>query len=377
MPMTKDYYDILGVDRNADAKTIKAAYRRLARECHPDVNPDDPEAEERFKELSQAYAVLSDPEKRAAYDRFGPDFASRAGTDGAQYTWQGSGAPGPFGAEDFGGLGDLFETLFGGAMGGRTATASQAKPQRGRNLEQEIWVDFADAVFGAEQSLRIEFDEDCERCSGQGYSYRVCPSCGGTGADRSRRSLVGMAPCSDCRGSGQIPDRRCESCHGTGVHHRSRRVSVKIPAGVRTGSKVRVRGEGMAGTNGGPRGDLILTVHVRDHHFFGREGDDLTCEVPVTYAEACLGAEITVPTKEGRAKLKVPAGTQSGRVLRLRGMGVPHLNGSGCGDQLVTIRVSVPTKLSREARRLIEELDKELKEDPRAGIPMEGLRRGG
>jgi molecular chaperone DnaJ len=374
VPMTKDYYDILGVDRSADEKAIKAAYRRQARECHPDVNPDDPQAEERFKELSQAYAVLGDPQKRAAYDRYGHDFASRTGNGGTQYTWQEAGGPGPFAGGDVGGFGDLFETLFGGGMGGATATR-QARPERGRSLEQDIAVDFADAIFGTEESLRIELDEPCEDCSGHGYSYRACPSCGGTGADASRRSMLGMAPCSECRGSGEIPDRRCEPCRGTGTRHRSRRVSVKIPAGVQDGSRVRVRGEGMAGLNGGPRGDLILTVRLKEHSFFGRKGDDLTCEIPVSFAEACLGAEITVPTKDGRAKLKVPAGTQSGRIMRLRGMGAPHLNGSGTGDQLVTIRVSVPTKVGREARRLIEELDKEINDDPRAGIPMEGLRR--
>lgn len=374
MPMTKDYYDILGIERGADEKAIKAAYRRLARECHPDVNPDDPGAEERFKELSQAYAVLADPQKRAAYDRYGHDFASRAGDGGAQYTWQSSGGPGPFGPSDAGGLGDLFETLFGGGTGGHAATR-QARPERGRSLERDIVVDFADAVFGTEQSVRIELDEPCEDCSGHGYSYRSCPSCNGTGADAARRTFLGMSPCAECRGAGEVPDRRCEGCRGTGTRHRSRRVSVTIPAGVQDGSRVRVRGEGMAGVAGGPRGDLMLTVRTKEHSFFGRKGDDLTCEVPVSFAEACFGAEITVPTKDGRAKLKVPPGSQSGRVLRLRGMGVPHLNGSGTGDQLVTLRVSVPTKVSREARKLIEEFAKEIDEDPRSGMPTEGLRR--
>ncbi|MBD3173967.1 MAG: molecular chaperone DnaJ, partial [Armatimonadia bacterium] len=241
--------------------------------------------------------------------------------------------------------------------------------------EQEVSVDFADAVFGTEESLRIELDEPCEDCSGQGYSYRACPACGGTGADRAQRSVLGMAACSECRGSGQIPDTRCEACRGSGTQHRSRRVSVKIPAGVRDGSRIRVRGEGMAGVHGGPRGDLILIARVGSHPFFGRKDDDLTCEVPVSFSEACLGAEISVPTKDGRAKLKVPAGTQSGRVLRLRGMGVPHLNSSGTGDQLVTIRVSVPAKLSKSARQLVEQLDDEIREDPRADVPTEGLQR--
>lgn len=375
MTAAKDYYAVLGVPRNADEKTVKAAFRRLARECHPDVNPGDPTAEERFKELGEAYAVLSDPEKRAAYDRFGPDFAA----------WQAGGA-GPAGYQgtytthveygDLGDIGDLFETLLGG--GGRRASGGfgrRTARARGEVLQRDIDITFETALFGGTEVLRVELDEPCPNCDGLGTRYQPCSACGGTGRDRSRRNLLVAASCQTCAGRGEVPGDRCAECRGSGAAHRSRRVEVDIPAGVKTGSQIRVRGEGMAGTRGGERGDLMLRVRVGKHAFFDRSGDDITCEVPVTFAEAALGAEITVPTKDGRATLRVPPGTQSGQTLRLRGMGFPKLRGGGTGDQLVTVKVVVPKKLSRKARELVEELGREANDDPRAHLANVRLRK--
>jgi len=370
MPATKDYYDVLGVPRNADEKTIKSAYRHLARECHPDVNPGDPQAEERFKYLNEAYTVLSDGDKRAAYDRFGPDFAKwqngapPGGPGGVRWEYQSTG--------QFGDIGDLFETLLGGM--GRRASPRRSR-QKGRDLEKELEISFGTSVFGGAETLRVELDEPCAACDGQGVHHRTCQACGGSGADQSRRSVIGPAPCRECGGSGEVPTDRCTECRGTGAAHRSRKVEVKIPAGVKIGSKVRVKGEGLAGTGGSPRGDLILNIKVGDHAFFGRKGDDLTCEVPISFAEAVLGAEIMVPTKEGRAALKMPSGTQNGQTFRLRGMGAPKLGGSGCGDQLVTVRIAVPRKASKRTRELVAELKRELPDDPRADIGDCLLRR--
>jgi len=363
MPATKDYYEILGVPRDADEKAIKSSYRHLARECHPDVNPGDPQAEERFKDLSEAYSVLSDPEQRAAYDHFGPDFAKwqngapTGGPGGARWEYQTTG--------QYGDIGDLFETLLGGM--GRRSSPRHSR-QKGRDLQKELEIGFAASVLGGIETLRVELDEPCAACDGQGVHHRACQVCGGSGADQSKRSVLGPAPCRECGGSGQVPTDRCTECRGSGAAHRSRKVEVTVPAGVKTGSKVRVKGEGLAGTGGSPRGDLILDIKVRSHPFFGRKGDDLTCEVPISFAEAVLGGEIMVPTKDGRAALKIPAGTQNGQTFRLRGMGAPRVGGSGSGDQLVTVRIAVPKKASKRVRELAEELRRDLPDDPRAGL---------
>ncbi len=372
MPATKDFYDLLGVTRDADEKTIKSAYRRLARECHPDVNPNDPGAEERFKSLSEAYHVLSDPQRRAAYDHYGPEYAS--------YQGNGGGGPQPDfsdmfrrGTGPFADLGDIFETLLGGAS--QRAPHGRGGRRDGANLERDLEIDFATSVFGGTETLRVELDEPCPACDGMGVHYRRCEACGGTGVQQGQRGMFGMAVCPACGGRRQVPGDRCTECRGSGAVHRSRRVEVKVPAGVRDGSRVRVRGEGLAGTGGGSRGDLVLVIRVRPHAFFRREGDDLACEAPVSFTEAALGAEITVPTKDGRATLKIPAGTQSGQVFRMRGLGPPRLKGPGCGDQLVTVRVAVPKKLSKQARKTVEELARELTDDVRAGLEEHTLRR--
>lgn len=364
MPATKDYYELLGVPRTADEKAIKSAYRKLARQCHPDVSPDDPGAEERFKQVSEAYAVLSDPEKRASYDRYGPGFEGfqQASSPPPGY----NGGPFQYQSTSFGDLGDLFENLLGGGAGRRGATKPARSP--GATLEKPLAVSLATAVFGGTEVLRLEIDEPCSTCDGMGVSYEPCPTCAGSGTDRTRRGMLGPAACGTCGGRGQVPGERCAACRGSGRAGRSRRVEVKIPPGVRTGSKIRVKGEGRAGTGGGTRGDLVLIIDVESHPFFGRDEDDLTCEIPVSFAEAALGAEISVPTRDGRATLKIPPGTQSGQVFRLRGMGVPRLKGGGHGDQLVSVRITAPKKLSRKARDLVEQLAREVPEEPRESL---------
>lgn len=373
MPATKrDYYEVLGVPRDADDKALKSAYRKLARECHPDVRPGDATCEERFKEISEAYSVLSDQEKRSAYDRFGHGFENYQGGPTPPPGWGSGGNGQATYAGDASMFGDLFEQLLGG---GRRA-AQRPERAEGRNLERSLPIRFETAIFGGSETLRLEMDEPCSACDGMGLHYVPCSACGGSGVSRGgARGIFGAAPCPSCGGRGQTPGDRCTECRGSGRVERKRRVEVKIPPGVRTGSKIRVKGEGLPGTGGAPRGDLVLSVEVAPHSFFGREDDHLTCEVGVTFSEAALGASISVPTRDGRATLKVPPGTQSGQVFRLRGMGAPRLKGGGHGDQLVTVKIVAPKKLSRKAHELLEELAKETAEDPRAGLEGVALER--
>lgn len=366
----KDYYEVLGVSRDATEKEIKTAYRRLARKYHPDVNAEDPKAADRFKEINEAYSVLSEPEKRRQYDRFGHDWEQWARA-------QAQGGPGPgfpgggFTVEGAGDWSDLFETLFTGARFSEAQQRRHRAPAAGQNVEERIDVTLPEAVLGTTKTVHLELEDPCGECRGEGYRQATCGSCGGTGRDSSHRTgMLGLpVSCSACGGRGTVPSGRCAACRGTGRVHRSRRVEVKIPPGVRTGSQIRVAGEGMASPDaGGSRGDVILVVGVLENGFFQRRGDDLVCEVSVTFAEASLGAEIRVPTKEGRVKLTIPPGSQSGQVFRLAGLGVPHLKGGGTGDQLVRITVTVPKRVSRRARELIEELAQEQPENPRAEI---------
>lgn len=375
----KDYYKLLGVERNAAEKDIKAAYRKLARKYHPDVNPGDKEAEEKFKQISEAYEVLNDKEKRAKYDLYGDQWkrASEQPPPGAGY-----GGYQTYGGQDFsydiggagaggaGGLGDLFETLFGGRMG----TQAEYEPARGEDLSYEIEITLEDAYNGATRSIAITAPEPCPTCHGGGAAPgskpESCPTCHGSGKIRGGFGglMGGGSSCPTCGGTGTVPSAKCPSCRGTGEVTRRRNVDVKIPKGVREGQKIRLAGQGAPGPRGRGRGDLYLVVHLRKHPFFERKDDDLYCEVPVSFPEASLGAEIQVPTMTSRVTMKIPAGTQCGQTLRLSGMGMPHLRDSGSGDEYVKIKIAVPKRPSEEERKLIEELRALRPENPRASL---------
>jgi molecular chaperone DnaJ len=350
----RDYYEILSVEREASDQQIKSAYRKLALRYHPDRNPGDGEAEERFKEAAEAYAVLADREKRALYDRFG-----HAGVSGA-----GAGAGGfdPTVFADFGdifsGLGDIFG--FGDIFGGRRRRGG---PQRGADLRYDLEISFEESFDGSETSIQIPREETCETCSGSGAAAgskpEVCTTCRGTGQLRYQQGFLTVArPCSNCRGTGQVISKPCQTCRGAGRIGRERKITVKIPPGIATGQRMRLYGEGEHGTVGGPPGDLYVVIHVQEHPFFHREGDDLYCEIPVTYPLLALGGELRVPTVKEEDELTIPAGTQPGARFKLRGKGMPSVSGRGKGDLYVIARVAVPKKLTREQKHLLEELAK-------------------
>jgi molecular chaperone DnaJ len=349
-----DHYETLGVDRTASAEEIKKSYRRLARKNHPDQNPDDPKAEERFKEISQAYDVLGDPDKRKDYDRGGGPFAG-----------------GGFDPSQFGGFGDVFSNLFGGARPGRGG--GPASPRRGRDLETEARIGFDTAVRGGEVRLTVSGSEACGDCSGsgakKGTSPQSCPACHGTGTQSQGQGLFSIAqPCGRCGGSGTVISDPCPSCSGTGARNRSRNLRVKIPAGVRDGSRIRLAGKGEAGVRGGESGDLYVVTRVAPSPVFKRKGENLEVEVPLTVTEAMLGAKVEVPTLDGRTKLKVPAGTAHGTVQRLRDAGPPKLGGKGRGDLHYRFIVDIPKDLSSEQREAVETLAHKLDSDPRADL---------
>jgi molecular chaperone DnaJ len=384
----KDYYAALGVPQDADAAAIKKAYRQLARDLHPDKNPGNADAEAKFKEVSEAYDVLSDPKRRAEYDEarrlFGAGGAgARAGFPGG---FPGAGGGGqPFDLGDLfgaatgagraagGGLGDLFGGLFGGgAAPGSARARSQAAsgPARGQDVETEATLSFDEAVLGVTVPLRMQSPGTCPTCSGSGArpgtSPHTCPVCQGAGVtSRSQGAFAFSEPCRNCRGTGQVVDDPCPTCAGNGVTTQTRTITVRIPAGVKDGQRIRLPGKGAPGRRGGPAGDLFVVVHVSGHELFGRKGNDLTLTVPITFAEAALGTTLTVPTLDGSVSLKVPAGTASGQTLRVRGRGVP---GKGrAGDLLVTVEVAVPKRLSPAAQEAVKTLDAELG-DPRPRI---------
>lgn len=349
MATKRDLYEVLGVSRNASADEIKRAYRKLAMQYHPDRNPEDGAAE-RFKEVKDAYEILSDPEKRARYDQFG-----HAGLDGGfgMGGFEGFGAGFPFG--------DIFETFFGGAA----ASTRRRAPQRGTDLRYDITLEFEEAVFGTEREIEIPRMEVCHVCSGSGAEPGTqpvrCPKCNGTGEIRRvQQSILGqfvnVTVCSNCRGEGTVIATPCHHCHGQGRERVVRRIKVNIPAGIDDGAQIRLTGEGEPGLNGGPRGNLYVVVSVKPHRYFRREGNDIVIDLPINIAQAALGAEVEVPTVDGPAELKIPAGTQSGRMLRLKGKGVPFLRERGRGDQLVHIIVTVPTHLSEKQKKLLREL---------------------
>lgn len=365
-----DYYQTLGVSKNASQDEIKKSFRKLARQYHPDKNPGDKAAEDKFKEVNQAYETLSDPEKRKQYDELsrlgafgaGPGGGFRPGAGGAQgfdprifQQWQSQGGGAQF---EMGDLGDLLGNLFGGAGPGR---GRRRQSERGADLQADVTVSFDDALHGVTVRVPVEKQDTCVICHGSGAkpgtTPKVCPECQGRGmVARNQGPFALSEPCPRCHGQGTIIEQPCATCHGTGVQTRTRRYNVKIPAGVKDGSRIRIKGKGEAGLRGGPAGDLYVRVRVETDELFVRRGDDLVVDVPVTVAEAALGATVKVPTPGGgRVSLKVPAGSQDGRCLRLRGKGMPKLKG-GHGNLLVKLRVTIPAKLTREQKQLFEKL---------------------
>ncbi|TML22015.1 MAG: molecular chaperone DnaJ [Actinobacteria bacterium] len=355
----KSPYEALGVPKTASDDEIKKAYRKLARQYHPDRNPGDASAEERFKEVQTAYDILSDPEKRRAYDSFGASGARVGGSPGF----------GGMRFEEFnlGDLGDLLGGMFGGAR------QTTRRPVRGDDLETRVRISFEDSLSGAQVRVPVEVDSVCSACHGTGAepgtSPVVCPECGGRGVVSDAQGLFAFSqPCPRCHGNGSIVESPCRRCHGSGRERATKRFSVKIPAGAKTGTRIRLKGKGEAGHNGGPAGDLYVVVDVDPSPLFQRRGSDLVLEVPVTFAEAALGASVEIPTPDGPVSLKIPAGTEGGKLLRVKGRGAPHLKGNGRGDLLARVKVTVPKKLSKAEKEALESYLKVSKERPRERV---------
>ena len=347
----RDYYEILEVNRNASETEIKKAYRKLALKCHPDKNPGDQAAEERFKELSEAYAVLSDSQKRALYDQYG-----HAGLD-----QQGGGgfSSGGFGGTPFEDLfGDIFGDIFGGG-GGRRGGG-----RRGDDLRYNLTIEFNEAAFGLETKIQIPRHQPCETCHGSGArpgtAPQTCQTCSGHGQVRFQQGFFSLTrPCPDCGGEGKRITDPCTECNGSGLTRSKKTLSLKIPAGVESGNRLKLNNEGEPGAQGGPPGDLYVVITVKDHPIFEREGQNIICELPLSFIQAALGCELEVPTLEGKVNLKIPAGTQSGKTFKLSGKGIPSLHGYGRGDELVVVRVETPTKLTTRQKELLEEFSRE------------------
>ncbi len=373
----RDYYQVLGVAKNATEADIKKAYRRLAMRFHPDRNPDDKEAEEKFKEAKEAYEVLTDPQKRAIYDQHG-----HAGIDAATHGG-GPGRPGGgFGGADFG---DIFGEVFGDIFGAGRRGGGRSQVFRGADLRYGLELDLHEAVFGHTAEIEIPKLMECEACHGtgaaKGHLPVTCETCDGTGQVRMSQGFFQLQQtCPRCRGTGRIVKNPCDKCLGQGRVRRTKRLSVKIPAGVDNGDRIRLAGEGEAGRNGGPPGDLYVEISVREHPIFERDGEHLSCEVPVSFATAVLGGSVEVPTLEGEVSLKIPPETQSGRVFRLREKGVKPVRGGGRGDLFCRVVVETPVKLNAEQRELLRKFDESLKRDgskhtPRAQGFLDGVRR--
>ena len=344
MAAKRDYYEVLGVDRSASVEDIKKAYRKIALKSHPDRHPGDKHAEERFKEASEAYQVLSDPERRAQFDRFGHAAFEQGGFGGFDFA--------AAGFEDI--FGDIFGDFFGGQRRGRSRT------RRGEDLRYDLEISFEESVFGVEKTIRVPRLATCTECRGSGSKNgtprETCTTCRGSGQLRYQQGLFSIAKtCGQCQGQGTVLRDPCRTCGGGGAVRKQQSLSVRVPAGVDTGSRLKLRNEGEAGMNGGPAGDLYVVLHVQEHPLFTRNGNDVVCDVPIGFTPAALGAEIDVPTPHGKVKMKVPAGTQSGNVFRLKGKGVPDVRGYGHGDTLARVVVETPKKLSARQRELLEE----------------------
>ena len=358
-----DYYEVLGIQKGASEDEIKKAYKKLARKYHPDMNPGDKEAEEKFKEVNEANEVLSDPEKKARYDQFG-----FAGVDPNYGAGAGGGAYG--GGFDFGDLGDIFGSFFGGGFGGGQRRNPNA-PQRGESIRASVSVSFTEAAFGCEKSVTLERSEQCPTCKGNGCAPgttpEICPDCHGTGTVQTRRQtpmgvFASNGPCRKCGGTGRLIHQPCPDCRGTGAVRKRKTIKVNIPAGIDHGQTISLRGQGNAGRNGGPAGDLLITVMVQPHELFRRDGVDVFCEAPITFAQAVLGAELEIPTIDGKVKYSIPEGTQTGTVFRLKGKGIPVLNGRGRGDQYVTVTIETPRNLNKEQKEALRRFSETLGE---------------
>lgn len=360
MAEKRDYYEVLGVSKNASEDEIKRAFRRQAKTCHPDLHPGDKEAEARFKELNEAAEVLCDADKRAKYDQFG--HAAFDPSMGGQNPFEG-------GFSGFGGFGfsDIFDQMFGGGFGG--AARQQNGPVAGNDLRYNLTLSFEEAALGVRREVLIPREESCNTCGGSGARPGTepvrCTTCGGTGQVRTQQntilgSFTSTRPCSACRGTGKVIKDPCPDCKGTGRIRRNTRIAINVPAGIDNGQTISMRGEGEAGRRGGPRGDLYITVTVRPHKLFQRRGFDLYLEMPIPFTTAALGGEITVPTLKDPVRYTVPAGTQSGAMFRLREQGVPRLQGQGRGDLLVKVGIEVPKHLNEEQRRLLEQFEASL-----------------
>ena len=362
----RDYYEVLGVQKGASAEEIKKAYRKSAMKYHPDRNPGDKEAEEKFKELGEAYSVLSDDEKRSRYDQFGfagvdPSYGGGAGGYGNPFG-------GGFGGFDFG---DIFGEFFGG---GSRRQNTQNAPRRGENVGARLELTFEEAAFGCEKEVSALRIENCGSCNGTGSadgSVETCSNCRGTGQVRTTQNFMGMqmqstAPCPRCGGKGKVIKTPCNTCKGKGKVRRTQKIRVKVPAGVDEGQSVRVRGEGCVGSNGGPNGDLLVEILIRDHPIFTRDGVDVLCEVPISFTQAALGAQIQVPTLDGKVSFDIPEGTQTGTTFTLPGKGIPYVGSTRRrGDELFTVVVETPTKLTKEQKDLLRQLDGTMEETPK------------
>jgi molecular chaperone DnaJ len=355
-------YEVLGVAKNVSDDELKKAYRKLARDYHPDRNPGDASAEDRFKEIQSAYDLLSDPEKRRAYDTFGS-----AGPRG----FPGGADPGGVRFEEFN-LGDLGD-LLGGMFGGARQRGGARQPIRGDDLETHVQISFEDSLKGIQVRVPVEAETACSVCHGTGAEPGtapvVCPQCGGRGVVSDSQGLFAFSqPCPRCQGNGSIVEKPCRNCRGLGRERTTKRYAVKIPAGARSGTRVRLKGKGEGGRNGGPAGDLYVVVDVEPSPLYERRGSDLVLDVPVTFAEAALGASVQIPTPDGSVALKIPAGTEGGKLLRVKGRGAPHLKGNGRGDLLARVKVSVPKKLTKAEREALEGYQRVSREDPRERV---------
>ncbi len=366
----RDYYEVLGVEKNASDEELKKAFRRMAKKYHPDLNPDDKAADARFKEINEAYEVLSDPDKKARYDQYG-----FAGVD-PNFN-PGFGGGGGFGG--FGDLGDILGDFFGGfgGFGGGGGRARNDRPRQGQSIETRVELSFEEAAFGVAKEITVGVIEDCSKCKGSGCangaSPETCPTCKGAGVVRSTRqtafgAFTQQAACPNCGGTGKLIKDPCPTCKGKGKVRRNKKISVDIPAGIDNGQSVRVRGEGNVGYNGGPRGDLLVTVTVRPHAIFQREGANVRCEIPISFTQAALGADIEIPTLDGKVRYHVPEGTQTGTTFRLKGRGTYYVGYKTRGDQYIKVVVRTPTGLSKEQKELLRRLDeppREVHEEPK------------
>lgn len=370
----RDYYEVLGVSKNASADEIKKAYRKLAKENHPDLHPNDKECEARFKEVNEAYEILSDADKKAKYDQFGfagvdPNYG--AGGGGA---WTGAG---------FSDLGDIFGDIFGGGFGdifgggSSRTTRTRNGPQKGDSLRVGLTISFEEAAFGCTKEINVSKVEECPDCHGTGCaggtSPETCPDCHGSGAVRQQQrtpfgTVSTTVNCPKCGGTGQIIKEPCKTCRGSGTQRVQRKISVNVPAGIDDGQTISLRGQGNAGKNGGPAGDLLVNVRVRQSDTFEREGDDILYEMDISFVQAALGAEVEVPTLDGKVKYNIPEGTQTGSVFRLRGKGVTHLRGSGRGDQFVTVHITVPKNLTNAQKEALREFGETMGEKSEGGV---------